>query len=471
MEVDPLFTPLHADLTYELEVKGFLECENGVWSGTVSHDDGRSWPVEINMRSGYPTYPPSVKRKDSAPLTWHQNFDGSMCLYSQTQPGQFPWFQHGGLLTKITNWLVQADAGWPNETNPDLDLERYWEQSSRYKLLVHSDLSNWPVGKDLRFQWGNNSGVLFQAGIPHKAAKRNKKPRNVYGMLTDVGELIQPPRKWEDLQNLVSNLGKIESLVRSGRIKLLLVRYSRAGYKGILGLAMSVQYGLVSAKAINCAEWSEEITSLRAGPQAEVLQSSHIAIVGLGAVGSFVADGLFRSGARRLTLIDGDRLRPGNLVRHAASPDFIGLMKGEAMARTLGTDHKLISYHNTSLSTMIEARHVIEVADLVIDATANQVTTTLLREAAKDAKTQIFTVYLANQGRSHVVTVHPTSEEPDVEVTYMLPLADDGIEKGCGDPVSPTPPYAVQEVAAMACRKIVDFFIKGTAQSEVQEFL
>ena len=139
MEIDPLFASAHADLIYELEGKGFQEDEDGVWSGIIVHADGRSWPTKIDMRgpySGYPTYPPSVKRTDRAPLTWHQNPDGSMCLYSQSQPGQFPWFLHGDLLNKATNWLVQADANWSKEIRPDLDLERYWRRSSRYELII-----------------------------------------------------------------------------------------------------------------------------------------------------------------------------------------------------------------------------------------------------------------------------------------------------------------------------------------------
>lgn len=473
MDIDPLFAPLHADLIYELETQGFREREEGVWLGSVAHGEGKSWPIQIDMRSAhacYPTFPPQVTRTDGASLTWHQNRDGSMCLYSQTQPGHFPWFRRGDLLSKTVEWLVQADAGWADESSPDLDLERYWKPSSRFKLIVHSPLGGLSTGAQLRFQRGAAPGTLFQAGIPHLSAKPTKKPRNVYGLLADIGELSLPPRNWAELRTLLPNVAQIESSVGSGRARPILVRYSRAGYSGVMGLDVAVGPGGLSARSISCAEHSEAVTALRSGPHAEVLAAKHITIVGVGAVGSFITEGLFRSGARKLTLIDGDRLRPGNMVRHAASSDYVGFTKGEAMARTLDTEHRSIRHSPDPVFTIDQARTIVQAADLVIDATANDVTTTLLSEAAREARTQILIAYLANQGRSRVATLHPSPHGEDIAVRDMEPLVQDGIEAGCGDPVSPTPPYAVQEIAAMACRKTIELLLHGAAHPEVQEY-
>jgi hypothetical protein len=71
--------------------------------------------------------------------------------------------------------------------------------------------------------------------------------------------------------------------------------------------------------------------SLRAGPVAVELAEVKVAIVGCGAIGSFAADLLFRAGVRQLTLRDGERLRPGNVVRHLGGADQVGRAKTHAV--------------------------------------------------------------------------------------------------------------------------------------------
>jgi tRNA threonylcarbamoyladenosine dehydratase len=52
------------------------------------------------------------------------------------------------------------------------------------------------------------------------------------------------------------------------------------------------------------------------GPEGlRVLQQSFVAVVGLGAVGSYVVEGLARAGVGRLRLVDFDEVRPSNLNR------------------------------------------------------------------------------------------------------------------------------------------------------------
>ena len=57
--------------------------------------------------------------------------------------------------------------------------------------------------------------------------------------------------------------------------------------------------------------------------------------MGCGAIGSFAADLLFRAGVRQLTLCDGERLRPGNIVRHLAGAEQVGRAKTLAVLNCL----------------------------------------------------------------------------------------------------------------------------------------
>lgn len=62
------------------------------------------------------------------------------------------------------------------------------------------------------------------------------------------------------------------------------------------------------------------------------LKNSHIVIVGIGGVGSFVAEALTRSGVGKFTLVDMDKLEASNLNRQIhATTKTIGYHKVEAM--------------------------------------------------------------------------------------------------------------------------------------------
>ena len=68
----------------------------------------------------------------------------------------------------------------------------------------------------------------------------------------------------------------------------------------------------------------------------EKLQNAHVVVVGLGGVGSWVAEGLARTAIGRLTLIDGDTVEESNTNRQMPAMDGqYGRLKTEVMAERL----------------------------------------------------------------------------------------------------------------------------------------
>jgi hypothetical protein len=80
--------------------------------------------------------------------------------------------------------------------------------------------------------------------------------------------------------------------------------------------------------------WHPEDISLR-GRLPDDLRSRAILLVGAGAVGSAVAELLARGGAKKLLVVDGQRLEIGNLVRHSLGLDALHEQKAPALARRL----------------------------------------------------------------------------------------------------------------------------------------
>lgn len=96
-----------------------------------------------------------------------------------------------------------------------------------------------------------------------------------------------------------------------------------AGWKRLLtGAPLSLSAAEIAAERIDPA-----LVSALAG--------ANILIVGLGSVGSYMAEQFARTGIGALGLIDHDRVEPANLSRTAYEQHDIGLTKADALARKL----------------------------------------------------------------------------------------------------------------------------------------
>ncbi|MGC4173996.1 ThiF family adenylyltransferase [Demequina sp.] len=446
MDVDPAFLAAHEDLVYELENLGFVEREPGHWCGALTTPTGDN-DVEVRFEYPYPMRPPRVK-VPAFESTWHQEVDGALCLWSESSPGHFPWLEPGKLVAKVVEWIANTEAGWAGGT-ADLDLERYWTQSTQYRLLILPDIGTIPEW--IRLGHDQNQKLLSYKGsdAPRHAKSRATRHRN--GYVVDIGEPPQPPRDWDGLAACLPNPDEVLELLQSRRVDVLVVRYSLAGEVGGFALENAAQGRLQpSLLGLPVAQDTEDVRLLRSGHLASGLGDKTVAVVGVGSVGSFVADGLARAGVRKLILIDDGRLRPGHLPRHAARGP-VGWRKVDAMAAMLEPEIA-INRVPTRVLDLDSARNLLEVADCVVDATANEVTTELLRLAAAEQGKQFVCTYLENDGQDLIADVMPIESGAAHKSPQRQPLAGAGVESGCGDLVSPTAPYAVQEAALMAVR-------------------
>ena len=105
-----------------------------------------------------------------------------------------------------------------------------------------------------------------------------------------------------------------------------------------------------------------------------LLQSKLVVIVGVGTVGSKMAQELAKSGVRRLRLIDGDSLEDVNLSRHVLPPQYVGMNKAEALTVHLAEEvpellpEAVPRYVDVSLSDG-QLDKLLEDADLIVATT------------------------------------------------------------------------------------------------------
>ncbi len=147
--------------------------------------------------------------------------------------------------------------------------------------------------------------------------------------------------------------------------------------------------------------------------------AKRVAIVGAGSIGSKIAESLVRSGIRRLTVVDGDVMLPGNLERHVLDWRDVGFRKAHGLQQRLldiapPVDVTVIDQNlNWQRSAKTHAEQVAAVAacDVIIDATG-------------DAPTSLFLGAIAAANRKPFVSVEVLAGGIGALVASCLPGRD-----------------------------------------------
>ena len=115
------------------------------------------------------------------------------------------------------------------------------------------------------------------------------------------------------------------------------------------------------------------IARLYGAPALDRLEAAHACVVGVGGVGSWVAEALARSGVGRLTLIDLDHVAESNINRQShAIEATLGQAKVLAMGERLRGINPHIQVHAVEdFLTADNASHLLHGFDVVIDAIDN----------------------------------------------------------------------------------------------------
>ena len=101
------------------------------------------------------------------------------------------------------------------------------------------------------------------------------------------------------------------------------------------------------------------------------LQQSHVAVFGIGGVGSYVAEALARAGVGKLTLVDDDVVSPSNLNRQlVALHSTVGMHKTEVMAARIADIHPECTVRTLPMRYTPDTREQFftETYDFVADA-------------------------------------------------------------------------------------------------------
>lgn len=440
--------------------------------------------VEVNP-VGYPFLPPACRLIDAGAtlnVTFHVDRStetggtGAMCLWDDDHSvDEAPWLNPDTYLARVSNWLSSTAAGWPEDTS--VDLERYLPPDGGPLVVYDTDELAELVDVAVRTEdlvapvSVRVSNDVRRNPSPSTPRRRHRKDQRLV-WIADVGEINAPIRTWAELKRrLGSHADRVQEHVRTGVVERLLLRYTHSGRPGVLVARAQAKGHGVMLRSCESADTSTATRRLRAGVLQAEAGDVRVAIVGCGGIGSFLADLLYRSGVRRLTLIDYELLRPGNLVRHLAGPDLIGSAKVDAVHSCLSRhrdDMSGVRVQRTAVQDLQRAELLLRDHDVVVDATASPRASSILATAAMTtaASAGHYLVAVCTQRNGNVVRVDRLPARRHERHDPPLPRSEQEVEvyeRGCGSPISVSAPGAVMHAAELACRVVLDAGIRELA--------
>ena len=424
--------------------------------------------VVIEVPPDYPFSPPQVRyANEPDQLTWHLQPGGQLCLWHRGHHTRLEWLTSDAVVKRIRDWWAHRNENWPHDAGA-LDLQYYFAKHSSllYTCISPSDLDGQVTIEKRGEDWYHWTRWQPRGGRDEVFKKR--RLRRVFAEAVNIGMLTQPVWDWPTIVAHIppNQARRIEREILRRGTGFLLLRYQRPGpegmREGVLGVIATNKKGQMQISSVETAEDSPSVLMHRAGPDWEKISTKSVLVVGVGAVGSFVADELARSGVGHMTLVDGDRLRPGNSTRHLCGPLQINQPKTTAVRDVLVAHTAMTVQGIDVVRTQLDLDLAFELLpkhDIVIDATTDYSVEWLLEKLAIDLDIPVIHVGIHRQGG--LIRIDRSSRYSDsiwrLDEVPAIESADTPIrEVGCMHPVSPTPPYAVHAAAAYTTATVLD---------------
>ena len=424
--------------------------------------------MEIEFRDGWPLRSPDLFIAGEA-TEEHVNANGQICLW-QPEDASGDWMTYEGFMGRIDEWARRREEGF-SEEDAMLDAHLYFAVTTTRMATL--DIDSLELSGDCREEWRDLGGKVVDPQDTLELTTRRggvaETPMDVRLYYRNAGISV-PPRDLRTFREALT-AGQQRNFDR------FVNAHQRTGSKfgsvllwetphGRNGLVIEIEpYGEdLTARALVLAPTDITSRQLRSGPDQPALGEHHVVLFGTGAIGSHVGLLLAELGLGTLTVVDRDRLRPGNLVRFAGCG-------GTANAKVFGLKAMIADKAPwTTVHTVMESPwhpdRVAELADgasLVLDATGSEPFTTLAATVAERKGIPFVTAALYRGGAIGRIRRQADGDVLLVERTdpARYPVIPPGpeprlLEPGCNAIVNGASPAAVARVAATAADIVVD---------------
>jgi len=391
-----------------------------VFKGVIPYEE-RKYEFEIFYPAGYPYLAPTVKctnvdnHKHQTPhlknICWHEEWQDYGMVNAQD------------VITQLQKWVKGVNVGFNPEEESDDTIPLLYELSNDAKEAVvitpTEVFEEWEDAEgrfEMRIQ---NRESIFQAELtkitslfPKDGKKKIYKSNvEIYpNAPTYKGFCINvdsPPPVFKETDELVewvnenSNLKggfkEIATLMSESNPSLgplVGIRYPYEGSYHMLIVALEhvdndlekavyrVHYGVTfQSQLLSENHLFKRVAHLKP------IQERHVVVVGLGAIGSPIALELAKAGVGKMTFFDYDTLHAGNVVRHVANFDYMGMYKAHAMKEICGkyNPYAKIKSYGRFFGNIRDAdlADIIQDADMIICCTGHSPTERYVNDVAR----------------------------------------------------------------------------------------
>ena len=218
----------------------------------------------------------------------------------------------------------------------------------------------------------------------------------------------------------------------------------------------------------NSENWTPEELGTR-GRLPAALSGRNVLLIGGGAMGSAIGELLIRGGVRRLTIMDDDTLKTGNLCRHTLLLQDVMKNKAEQLGerlRSASPHAQVVATKEAFPPTSAESRTIVAACDLVLDCTADDKVIRKLASFTWGSRRFFASVWLGLRGRrvfcfSAAGSTFPVGDfdklvQPWLRKESEEPGADDLPREGvgCWHPVFPAGAHDVWLLASAVVKHL-----------------
>jgi molybdopterin/thiamine biosynthesis adenylyltransferase len=445
--------------TGELLANGYEPTTPEFWVGPIAESLRGLTTAEtmiIRLYDGWPYHPPAVFAAGLS-IGRHRNSAGHICLWESGDPS-LEWLTLPGIISRIEKWASEAQG---DATASDPGLDPHLVFVGGVVGLATINLTDRPVAgpamddlsateKDgvLKIGAGDLRGRWYAVDPAPQLPQR----------LVDLDAYLTP-EQLADLHRVVDAVGQPDA-----RTFLVFAWNTPVGPNLLILKLERSTAGTMEVRPYEAARTDKSVLLLRAGPDAATLMEQSVAIFGVGAIGSHVAALLARSGLGELVVFDYERLRPGDIVRHAGLPVSVGAAKVDAveLINMLAAPWTTTQKRSEAAWKPSRLAEIARTANLVIDATGSANLTAQLGEVCRQQARPLLSVALYRRGfvgrvRYQACDTQMAIIDRPAEARFpLIPAGPDEEgaqwEAGCMAAVAQAAPTAVIGIAATAAR-------------------
>jgi integrative and conjugative element protein (TIGR02256 family) len=206
----------------------------------------------------------------------------------------------------------------------------------------------------------------------------------------------------------------------------------------------------------------------------EILKSSIINMVGVGALGSEMADTLAKAGPGAIFLYDNQVMKFQNSVRHIAGIDYVGVLKVEAVKNEISLHNPFVMVHALPVNVnSVDINDIIFEDTISVSTIADDNTEAFLNERCVIANKTVYYVRALRGGKAaRIFRVTPGKDACfqclqlyREEKTVFIPVAEDEmlptLKNECNNPIRPASAADLKLISSLASRFILDELQSG----------